>query len=213
MIGEGIDDIVGILLAKDLLPLIHAKEQAPDIKDLMRPVVAVPESKRLNVLLREFRQNRNHMAIVIDEYGGVAGLITIEDVLEEIVEEHGEKTLSDIKRDILIVNSNQPIPQLFDTFVKSRDHLALVTDEFGNTIGIVTMEDIIETLLGLEIMDESDTIEDMQVQARKNWERRAKRMGIPLEKVNTAETTVELSPQHDTDVKREDMPDSDKPSE
>ncbi len=75
------------------------------------------------------------------------------------------------------------------------------------------MEDIIETLLGLEIMDESDTIEDMQVQARKNWERRAKRMGIPLEKVNTPKTNVELSPQHDTDVKREDMPDSDKTSE
>jgi CBS domain containing-hemolysin-like protein len=70
---------------------------------------------------------------------------------------------------------------LFDTFIKQRAHIALVVDEFGNTTGIVTMEDIIETLLGLEIMDESDDIEDMQAQARKNWERRAKRMGIVVQ--------------------------------
>lgn len=80
-----------------------------------------------------------------------------------------------------MVNDKIPIPELFDTFIKQRAHIALVVDEFGNTTGIVTMEDIIETLLGLEIMDESDAIEDMQVQARKNWERRAKRMGIQLE--------------------------------
>ena len=92
VIGEGIDDVIGILLAKDLLPLIQADRDVPSISSLMRPVTAVPESKRLNVLLREFRQNRNHMAIVIDEYGGIAGLITIEDVLEEIVGEIEDET-------------------------------------------------------------------------------------------------------------------------
>ena len=92
VIGEGIDDVIGILLAKDLLPLIQADSDVPSISSLMRPVTAVPESKRLNVLLREFRQNRNHMAIVIDEYGGIAGLITIEDVLEEIVGEIEDET-------------------------------------------------------------------------------------------------------------------------
>jgi CBS domain containing-hemolysin-like protein len=79
-----------------------------------------------------------------------------------------------------VVEAEQPIPELFEKFIKQRGHIALVVDDFGNTIGIVTMEDIIETLLGLEIMDESDAIEDMQIQARKNWERRAKRMGINL---------------------------------
>ena len=86
VIGESHDDVLGILLAKDLLPLI-LKENGDsfNIKDLLRPATFVPESKRLNVLLREFRANHNHMAIVIDEYGGVAGLVTIEDVLEQIV--------------------------------------------------------------------------------------------------------------------------------
>ncbi len=89
VIDENPDEIVGILLAKDLLPALNRDDElaTADISKLMRQPVFVPESKRLNVLLREFRENRNHMAIVIDEYGGVAGLITIEDVLEEIVGE------------------------------------------------------------------------------------------------------------------------------
>jgi len=80
------DDVVGILLAKDLLKYYFNKVAMPfDINDVLRPAVFVPQSKRLDILLREFRINRNHMAIVIDEYGHVAGLVTIEDVLEQIV--------------------------------------------------------------------------------------------------------------------------------
>jgi len=82
-IGDGKDDVAGILLAKDLLRYYAGREF--DLRDMLRPAVFVPESKRLNVLLREFRVSRNHMAIVVDEYGGVAGLVTIEDVLEQIV--------------------------------------------------------------------------------------------------------------------------------
>ncbi len=77
------DDVIGILLAKDLLRL-HAGEDVV-ARDVLRPAIFIPDSKRLNVLLREFRASRNHMAIVVDEYGGVAGLVTIEDVLEQIV--------------------------------------------------------------------------------------------------------------------------------
>jgi magnesium and cobalt transporter len=88
VMDEDRDDIVGILLAKDLLRLTttSARERF-DIREYMRPAVFVPESKRLNVLLKEFRRSRNHMAIVVDEYGGVAGLCTIEDVIEQIVGE------------------------------------------------------------------------------------------------------------------------------
>ncbi len=85
VVGEGRDDVIGILLAKDLLR--HYAGEEFNMRGMLRPAIFVPESKRLNVLLREFRANRNHMAIVVDEYGGVAGLVTIEDVLEQIVGE------------------------------------------------------------------------------------------------------------------------------
>ncbi len=87
VVGDTNDEIVGILLAKDLLHYYASPEKKFDIKDMMRTTVFIPESKRLNVLLREFRTSRNHMAIVIDEYTGVAGLVTIEDVIEEIIGE------------------------------------------------------------------------------------------------------------------------------
>jgi magnesium and cobalt transporter len=86
VINENKDDVIGILLAKDLLRY-YAGEEEFNVRDMLRPAVFIPESKRLNVLLKEFRANRNHMAIVVDEYGGVAGLLTIEDVLEQIVGE------------------------------------------------------------------------------------------------------------------------------
>jgi magnesium and cobalt transporter len=85
--GETTDDVLGILLAKDLLRGVVCDHGPATIHALLRPAVLIPESKRLDVLLREFRQSRNHMAIVIDEHGGVAGLVTIEDVLEQIVGE------------------------------------------------------------------------------------------------------------------------------
>lgn len=86
VVDEMGNDVLGILLAKDLLPYCFKKVESDfDIKDILRPAVFVPQSKRLDILLREFRVNRNHMAIVLDEYGHLAGLVTIEDVLEQIV--------------------------------------------------------------------------------------------------------------------------------
>ena len=101
VIGEDRDEVEGILLAKDLLRHF-AEDSGPfDLKALLRSAVVIPESKRLNMLLRDFRASRNHMAIVVDEYGGVSGLITIEDVLEEIVgeidDEHDEEEEAPIK--------------------------------------------------------------------------------------------------------------------
>jgi len=101
VIGENPDDVLGILLVKDLLPrILESDTENFNVASLLRPGNVVPESKRLNILLREFRQNRNHMAIVIDEYGGVAGLVTIEDVLEEIVGEIEDET--DLESDAFI---------------------------------------------------------------------------------------------------------------
>ena len=88
VVTDSKDEVVGILLAKDLLPhLVEEKDKKLNIKDVLRPAVFVPESKRLNVLLKEFKSTKNHIAIVVDEYGGVAGMVTIEDVLEQIVGE------------------------------------------------------------------------------------------------------------------------------
>ena len=83
VIEEGINNVIGILLAKDLLRFTSGQEF--EVRDNLRPAIFVPESKRLNVLLKDFRTNRNHIAIVVDEYGGVSGMVTIEDVLEQIV--------------------------------------------------------------------------------------------------------------------------------
>lgn len=118
VIGETRDGIIGILLAKDLLQF-NLKEEEPNwkISDVVRPATFIPESKRLDVLLQEFRLKRNHMAIVVDEYGGVAGLITIEDVLEQIVGEiedeydfdEEEPTIKEISETEYLVKSLTPI--------------------------------------------------------------------------------------------------------
>lgn len=101
VIGENKDDVIGILLAKDLLRY-YAGEEEFNVRDMLRPAVFIPESKPLNVLLKEFRKNRNHIAIVVDEYGGVAGLVTIEDVLEQIVGDiEDEYDFEDVENNIV----------------------------------------------------------------------------------------------------------------
>ena len=141
VIGESTDDILGILLAKDLLPFALNPDAKFDLNALLRPAVIVPESKRLNVLLREFRQARNHMAIVIDEYGGVAGLVTIEDVLEEIVGEIEDETDSDeeiqirkLTEDSYFVQALTPVEDFNDAFDVE------FSDEEFDTIGGLVLQ-------------------------------------------------------------------------
>ena len=140
VIGENNDEVLGILLAKDLLPLILKKTGNFNLRSLLRPCNFVPESKRLNVLLKEFRANHNHMAVVIDEYGGVAGLVTIEDVLEQIVgdieDEHDVEEDSYIRplpTGDYIVKALTPVDDFNDFF-----NSGFSEDEF-DTIGGVVM--------------------------------------------------------------------------
>jgi hemolysin (HlyC) family protein len=105
VIDQNRDDVIGVLLAKDLLRH-YAGEEEFNVREMLRPAVFVPESKRLNVLLREFRASRNHMAIVADEYGGVAGLVTIEDVLEQIVGEIEDEYDFDEASDNILLESS-----------------------------------------------------------------------------------------------------------
>ena len=135
VIGDDRDEVVGILLAKDLLRYV-GNETNFDMLRLLRPAVLVPESKRLNILLREFRASRNHMAIVVDEYGGVAGLVTIEDVIEQIIgdidDEYDVEEATQIRRESpcnFTVNALTRIEEFNEVF-----GLAVPEDEF-DTIG------------------------------------------------------------------------------
>ncbi len=137
VIGDSPDEVLGILLAKDLLPqILHKEHDNFHIEALLRPANVVPESKRLNVLLREFRQNRNHMAIVIDEYGGVAGLVTIEDVLEEIVGEIEDETDVETDRFIRKITDNDYIVQALTPIDEFNNYFERdFSDEEFDTIG------------------------------------------------------------------------------
>ncbi|CAN4274993.1 CorC Putative Mg2+ and Co2+ transporter CorC [Methylophilaceae bacterium] len=104
VIEDDKNDVIGILLAKDLLRYYAGEEF--EVRDMLRPAVFIPESKRLNILLKEFRGNRNHIAIVVDEYGGVAGMVTIEDVLEQIVGEIEDEYDYDEEEDNIIQNAD-----------------------------------------------------------------------------------------------------------
>lgn len=108
----------------------------------------------------------------------ITGYILKTEVLANIVDGNADKTLASIRREIMVVNEDFPLPDLFDRLMKKREHITLVVDSFGGMAGIATMEDVIETMLGLEIVDESDRNEDMQLLARRNWQKRAKRLGL-----------------------------------
>jgi len=132
VVGESRDKIVGILLAKDLLKQVSGPQSDAKIRELIRPATFVPESKRLDVLLKEFRLNRNHMAIVVDEYGGIAGLVTIEDVLEQIVGDIADeydiaeqepfiKQLNDLEYSVKALTPIEEFNEYFNTAYEDED--------------------------------------------------------------------------------------------
>jgi magnesium and cobalt transporter len=133
------DEMLGILLAKDLLRCF-AEGASCEIRGLLRPVTMIPESKRLNILLKEFRLSRNHMAIVVDEYGGVAGLVTIEDVLEQIVGDIGDEHDDDDDAHTMI----QPAPN-GDFLVNALTPI----DEFNNRFGCEFSDEEFDTIGGM----------------------------------------------------------------
>jgi len=141
VIGENQDEVMGILLVKDLLPQVLEPNDDFDLAALLRPATVVPESKRLNVLLREFRENRNHMAIVIDEYGGVSGLITIEDVLEEIVGEIEDEYDTEPDRYINVLDENDYIVKALTPIEEFNDQFKTrFSDEEFDTIGGLVLQ-------------------------------------------------------------------------
>jgi magnesium and cobalt transporter len=140
VVDDDRDDVVGILLAKDVLRLYATgREDEFDIRECMRPALVVPESKRVNVLLKEFRRNRNHMAIVVDEYGGVAGLVTIEDAIEQIIGDIDDEFDVDDDQNIrkegdrqFVVRGGTPIAEFNEYFATE-----LPDAEFDTVAGLV----------------------------------------------------------------------------
>ena len=152
------------------------------VKDVMTPRIVVNAASE-NITVREFQNvnaNLPHSRIPVyrEKNDNITGYVLRDDILLNLAETQDNTLLKALRRDIVVVHRTVPIPDLLDTFLIKKEHMALVVDEFGGMEGIVTMEDIIETLLGLEIVDESDNETDMQALARGNWERRAKRLGI-----------------------------------
>ncbi len=157
VVGESADDVLGILLAKELLPLVLSGKESFDLKGLLRPATIIPESKRLNILLQEFRENRYHMAMVVDEYGGVSGLLTIEDVLEEIVgeiedetDEHEAVQISKVSDNLYRVEAITEIEDFNEFF-----DIGFSDDEFDTVGGLV-----VHTFGRLPEIGESTSIEN-----------------------------------------------------
>jgi len=144
VVGENRDEVIGILLAKDLLPYFQLGTQDKfNLREIMRPAAFIPESKRLNVLLKEFRASRNHIAIVVDEYGGVAGMVTIEDVIEQIVGEIEDE--HDYEDDIYIMehNETQATVKAITPVEEFNEHFGSnFSDEEFDTIGGLIMSSL-----------------------------------------------------------------------
>lgn len=151
-------------------------------KDIMTPRTVMKVASEETTIQEFFDNNRpfrfSRIPVFKESADNITGFFLKDELLEAIIDKKGKKNLGTIKREILVTNRTKALPELFEKFVEKNEHLSLVVDEYGSVSGLVTMEDVIETLLGLEIMDESDNVEDLQVLARKKWESRAKRLGI-----------------------------------
>ena len=162
-------------------------------KDVMTPRTVMINSPEAMSIQEFYNENKNlrfsRIPLYRDNNDEVTGYFLKDELLTALVENRGDQHLSSIKREIIAVKENFPIPRLFEHFTEKKEHIALVLGEFGGTAGIVTMEDVIETLLGLEIVDEFDNTDDMQALARKKWEKRAKDLGLITEP--TDENTID----------------------
>lgn len=151
-------------------------------KDVMTPRTVVKAANQERTIQDFYDKNQelqfSRIPVFAESKDHINGFVLKDEILGNIINDNGTAPLREIMREILIINEQVPLPDLFNQLMEKREHIALVVDEFGGMAGIVTMEDVIETLLGIEIVDEQDNIEDMQLLARKNWEKRAEVLGL-----------------------------------
>ncbi|WKN43399.1 hemolysin family protein [Tunicatimonas pelagia] len=152
------------------------------VRDVMTPravMVMAEISQTLSEYYEQYKPMRFSRIPVFEEsQDRVVGMVLKDEVLRGLAEDQHQLTLTKLRRDIKSVLDTEILPTLFDQLLTQREHIAIVHDEYGTVVGLVTLEDVLETILGLEIMDESDTVEDMQRHARQQWEKRAKEQGL-----------------------------------
>ena len=152
------------------------------VKDIMTPRIVVikfqEDTKIEEVLAKELHVSR--MPIFGKNEEDITGYILKLDLYSNLAERNQNRTLKEIKREVLIIPETMSLKMLLESFLEKQEHIAVVVDEYGGLAGVVTMEDVVETLLGIEIVDEIDAIEDMQKLARRKWRERAKKLGIAI---------------------------------
>lgn len=152
-------------------------------RDIMTPRTVVIAADA-DMSLKDFHNSHPNLRfsrIPIYEHDNkdhITGFVLRHEILSALLRKEGDRPLSDLRRDLPVISEDMPIPRVFDQLVEERAHIALTVDKFGGMDGVVTMEDVIETLLGLEIVDELDPAEDMQQLARRHWTRRARALGL-----------------------------------
>ncbi|WP_038030645.1 hemolysin family protein [Thermonema rossianum] len=152
------------------------------VSDIMTPrtvMVAADESTSIQDFYDKHPKLRfSRIPVFHENIDNITGYVLKTEMLEHLIRQKGNEPLASLKREIIFIHDTLTLPEVFNKFMQEREHIAIVVDEYGGVAGLVTMEDCVETLLGTEIMDELDNIEDLQQWARKSWEQRAARFGI-----------------------------------
>ncbi len=152
------------------------------VRDIMTPravIFVVDGNTTLNDFYQQNKKLRfSRIPIYENEYDHITGFVLKDEILQDLLAGESDALLKEKQREIAFVEDNKPLLRLFDFFMENKRHIAIVVDEFGSIAGLVTMEDVFETLIGLEIVDEMDKIEDLQQYARDRWEERAEKMGL-----------------------------------
>jgi CBS domain containing-hemolysin-like protein len=155
------------------------------VKDVMTPrtvIFNLPEDTTIGEVVEEHDEFRfSRIPVYDDDPDDITGYVLKDEMLLRAAQEEFDVSLEEMSRDILVVHETLPLPDLLERLLDRLEHIALVVDEYGGVAGVVTMEDVVETLLGLEIVDEADSVEDMQALARKQWFRRARELGMVSE--------------------------------
>ncbi|MGR8948847.1 MAG: CNNM domain-containing protein [Gammaproteobacteria bacterium] len=153
------------------------------VNDIMTPRTVMITANE-DMIARNFYKSKGNnlrfsrIPLFQEKKDNITGYVLKDDILVRLIESEEQTQLKELRRDILHIKPDLPLPKLFDVFTENREQIAIVLDDYGSLVGLVTMEDVVETLLGLEIVDEMDAVEDLQQLARQRWQERAKRVGL-----------------------------------